>query len=103
MTTSVRLTPQIERTLNEYCGRKGVTKSEVMSQAIVDYIAGDVQYNIDAADSNKVAETSPIYRAFLKGGLIAEGGERATATGGSATKSRVREAVRAKLSRVAKT
>lgn len=103
MTTSVRLTPQIERALSEYCARKGVTKSEVISKAIIDYVITDVHYSIKTGNEDKVAEPSPIYTAFVKSGLIGVGGAQAPASGVGATKARVREAVRAKLKRPANT
>ena len=99
MTTSVRLTPQLERSLSDYCKRRGVTKTEVMSSAIVDYIAKHESFLVDPANDFKAADASPIYSAFTKSGLIGTNQKEAAANGESATKARVREVVRAQMIR----
>jgi predicted DNA-binding protein len=99
MTTSVRLTPQIEQTLIDYCDSKGLTKTQVMSNAIVDYIAKDKTYSQKAANEKKTEGASPIYKAFLKSGLIGAIGADTPSAGRSATKQRVREAAIARLTR----
>jgi predicted DNA-binding protein len=103
MTTSVRLSPQVEQSLSDYCNRKGITKTQLMSNAIVDYIARDRAYTLESANAMKVREASPIYIAFETSGLIGASGKKGSSQNGdiidagSATKARVREVVRARL------
>jgi hypothetical protein len=99
MTTSVRLTPEIEQNLSRYCQSKGITKTQVMSNAIVDYIAKDESYSKKAANDRQDAEPSPIYKAFMKSGLIGVMGVDNPVRGTSATNARVREVAIARLTR----
>jgi predicted DNA-binding protein len=90
MTTSVRLTPEIEQDLARYCQSKGITKTQVMSDAIVDYIAKDKAYSKKAANEKLDDEPSPIYKAFAASGLIG-GAPPSHQHNSSATNARVRE------------
>ncbi len=89
MTLTVRLDTALESALERYSGERGVTKSHVVQEALVEYLTAR------ASRHPAPAEVSENYEAFERAGLIG----CAVGDGRSATKEVVRERVRARLAR----
>jgi hypothetical protein len=91
MTLTVRLNPDLESALEQYCADRGVTKSLVVQEVLAEYLARPsaprgAKRNAVGATS---VEPSANYRAFEALGLIGTG----DLGGRSADKARVREVI----------
>lgn len=102
MSTSVRFPDRIEQELSSYCVARGITKSELLTTAVTQYLINDkVWAQLKARDAVK-KQRSRIFHAFEAGGLIgvSTAGSVAREVGTqSADKELVRRVARARLSR----
>jgi hypothetical protein len=70
MSTSVRFSPLLEQQMVNFCATKGITKTQLLTQAVAQYIAGDSAGSYAAANDAKQSEHSPLFLAFKNSGLI---------------------------------
>ncbi len=71
MSTSVRLPERIELALANYCQFQQVTKTQVITTALSQYLsANDAAAQANSPELPPVKETSAVYDAFNKAGLI---------------------------------
>jgi hypothetical protein len=92
MSTSVRFPHRVEEELASYCAAAGVTKSQVLLEAVSQYLK-QAQTPAIAA----LAPASPVFRAFEQAGLVGQGAVDAPASSQGADKHAVREQVRKRL------
>jgi predicted transcriptional regulator len=95
MSTSVRFPDRVEENLARYCASHGVTKSQVLINAVNDYLAKDDTWAAQAVQRGQAKE-STLFLTFASRGLVGQVGFDAP-THASATKQRVREAARARV------
>jgi hypothetical protein len=100
MSVSVRLPSTVEQRLVSFCVRQSLTKSEVLIQAITDYLGQQEADALPGPDDDNSKPVSPIFQALSAGGLIGK-----VALGEpnhpSATKARVAEIARERIRRSA--
>jgi predicted DNA-binding protein len=98
MSLSVRLPTSVEQRLVAYCLRQSLTKSEVLIQAITQYLGQGEAQTLQSAALEAASKDSLIYQAFATNRLIGK-----VATGqpkhASANKERVAQMARQRLSR----
>jgi hypothetical protein len=95
MSTSVRFPDRVEDNLARYCASHGVTKSQVLIDAVNEYLAKDGAWAAQGTPRNQAKE-STLFLTFASRGLVGQIGFDAP-THASATKQRVREAARARI------